>query len=433
MKIKLLMTGLLGLVSATTFAQKSELSNAQSSLTTYQVSSTQKGLAVMVTKANSSLQDAKTSIDKASTNEKTAALPLTFALKASIYAELAFRDSVLSTSAPLFVTADEAFKKAKELDTKGENKGILDNASRTLANYELTLGVKQYQNKEYEKAYHSFDYFRQIAPEDTNAVYYTALAASNAGTTDPKYYPLAISNYDKLLTLKYSGNAGTYMNLSAMYLLSKDTVNALKAAGDGVTKYPLNNELRKREIEIALQSGKQAEVLDKIMAAITADPKNKVLYYYAGLTYSQVGDEAEAKSAKAKTDAEKKSLHQTANDDYVKAADNYKKSLDVDPDYFESNLNLGYVLMKPAIELYNQARELPSNAPQKQYDDIRYKADALFDIAKPYLQKAVDLKPKSIDALNNLRNYYRGKYDKVHTKENADKAADLKKQVDALK
>jgi hypothetical protein len=88
--------------------------------------------------------------------------------------------------------------------------------------------------------------------------------------------------------------------------------------------------------------------------------------------------------------------------------------------------------MKPAIELYNKANALPSNATQKLYDDLRAKADALFDIAKPYLQKAYDLKPKSKDAVNNLRNYYRGKYDKAHAKENADKASDLKKQADAL-
>jgi hypothetical protein len=431
MKIKLLMAGLLGLVSATTFAQKSEVTNAQSELNSYRVSSSAK-IPALVAKAGTSLQNAKTSIDKASTNEKTAALPLTVALKASIYAELAFRDSVPVTSAPLFATADEALTKAKTLDTKGENKELIDNASRTLANYQLTIGVKQYQNKEYEKAYHSFEYFRQIAPEDTNAVYYTALAASNAAAADGKYYPLAISNYNKLVTLKYSGNAGVYMNLSAMYLLSKDTVSALKIAGEGVSKYPLNNELRKREIEIALQSGKQGEVLDKIAAAIAADPKNKTLYYYDGLTYSQIGDEAETKSTKAKTDAEKKSLHQIATDNFAKAETSYKKAIGVDPDYFDANLNLGYILMKPAIDLYNQARVLPSNASQKQYDDMRLKADASFEMAKPYLQKAVDLNPKSKDALNNLRNYYRGKYDKVHAKENADKAADLKKQADAL-
>ena len=63
---------------------------------------------------------------------------------------------------------------------------------------------------------------------------------------------------------------------------------------------------------------------------------------------------------------------------------------------------------------------------------MRLKADAQFDLAKPYLQKAVDLNPKSVDALSYLRNYYRGKYDKANAAANAAKADDLKKQIDAI-
>jgi len=430
MKIKLLMAGLLGLVSATTFAQKGVLKDAQADYDSYQVSSTSK-VPLLIAKANTSLSDAKTAIDKASLNEKTAALPLTFAIKGAVYAALAFRDSVPTTSAPLFAVADEATKKAKELDTKGENKTYIDDANRDMANYKLVLGVKQYQNKEFEKAYTSFDVFRQIMPEDTNAIYYTALAAQGAAKNDPKYYPLAITNFQKLVTTNYSGGAGIYLNISSLYLLTKDTVNSLKAASEGVTKFPANADLRRREIEIALQSGKQNDILGKIQSAIANDPKNKTLYYYEALTYTQVADGAEASSAKAKDDATKKSLHNTALEDYAKSADIYKKALEIDPDYFEANFNLGYSLMKPAIDLYNEARLLPASK-QKEYEAMRLKADAQFDLAKPYLQKAVDLQPKSVDALNDLRNYYRGKYDPAHAAENNAKALEIKKQVDAL-
>src|ERR1700730_316195 len=118
MKIKLLMALLFCLVSATTFAQKGELSNAQTGYDEYVVSSAngQKIPALMV-KANASLDNAKTSIDKASTNPKTAELPQTYALKGAIYSALAVRDTVPATSAPLFSTAADAIKKAKELDT----------------------------------------------------------------------------------------------------------------------------------------------------------------------------------------------------------------------------------------------------------------------------------------------------------------------------
>jgi multidrug resistance efflux pump len=77
MKIKFLMTGLLAFVTATTFAQKGELNTAQSEYEKYEGLKSQPLLAIP------SLKKAKESIDKASANEKTAALPQTYAVKAS--------------------------------------------------------------------------------------------------------------------------------------------------------------------------------------------------------------------------------------------------------------------------------------------------------------------------------------------------------------
>ena len=430
MKIRLLMAGLLGLVSATTFAQKGELNNAQTEYNIYQVSSGAK-IPSIISKANESLGNAKTSIDKAAVNQKTAALPQTYARKGAIYSALAYRDTIPSTSAVSFATADEALKKAKELDTKGEYKGLIDAGTTNLANYKLQQGVKEYQSKQYDKAYSSFDYWRQVVPEDTNAIYYTALAATNAAKDDPKFYPLAISNYNKLVATKYSGGANAYLNLSYLYLVSKDTANSLKAASEGVGKFPANSDLRKREIEISLQTGKENLVLEKIQAAINNDPNNKTLYYYEGLTYTRIADAADAKVGPAKDDASKKAFRQTALDNYTKAIDPYKKAISIDPDYFDANFNLGYTLMKPAIDIYNDARLMPANK-EKEYEAMRIKADAQFELAKPYLQRAVDLNPKSSDALSDLRNYYKGKYDPAHAADNTAKAAELKKQIDAL-
>jgi len=433
MKIKLLMIGLLGLISATAFAQKGELKNAQASYESYVVanSATGKLSGALAAKATAAITDAKTSIDKAAANEKTANLPQTYALKGAIYGALAVADSIPSTSAPLLATAEDAIKKAKELDTKGENKKLIDDANRYVAIYSSNAGVKEYQAGKYDIAYKSFDTYRQVYPDDTTAILYTALAASNAANTDPKFYPLAISNYKTLLTTKYVNMPRVYLDLSSLYLFDKDSVGAAKIIGEGVSKYPTHSELRKREIEIALQTGRLNDVLDKIQTAIAADSKNKTLYYYEGLTYSDKGDGAHAKSLKAKDAAAKNALNQEALDDYAKASDAYKKAIEIDPDYFDANLNLGFYIMKPAIDTYNLAVTIPADKP-KEYEATRLKADAQFDKALPYLQKAIELNPKSPDAISNLRNYYRGKYDPAHAADNKAKADDLKKQLDAL-
>jgi tetratricopeptide (TPR) repeat protein len=430
MKIKLLMIGLWGLVSAATFAQTRDLKNAQESYDAYDVAKGQPS-PVLVAKAKSSIADAKVSIDKAVTNEKNAALPQTYALKGAIYGALALQDSVPANTAPLLTTAQEAIKKAKEMDTKGDFKKLIADANNYIAIYYNTAGVKQYQAGKYELAYQSFDNWNQAQP-DTTALYYGALAASNAGTTNPKFYPYAITNYNKLLTTTYSGNSKIYTYLATLYMVTKDTANALKTASAGVAKYPGSAELQELQVRLALQAGKENSILGTIEGAIANDPKNKTLYYYAALTYSRIGDAEDDKASKAKDPAAKATLNKSALENYSKASDYYKKALAIDADYFDANLNLGYVLMKPAIDTYNAANNLPSNATQKQYDDLRYQADAQFELAKPYLQKAVDLNPKSKDALYNLRNYYKGKYDKANAAANKQKADDLKKQMDAL-
>ena len=339
---------------------------------------------------------------------------MTFAYKGAIYSSLALEDTVPATSLPNFKIADEALTKAKSLDSvKNEYKDLIKKAYLNLAQYSFDKGRAEFQNKKYADSYKDFDYFRQVLPDDTTSLYVTGLAAANAGVTDPKYNAYAISSYTKLVAKNYSQNPTIYESLSEIYLTNKDTAAAFKIAGEGVAKYPNNNDLRKREIEIGLQSGKQDVLISKIEAAIAADPKNKTLYYYEGLTYSQIAEAYGAQQKKTKVAADKAALEQKKVDAYGKSAEQYKKALAIDPDYFEANLNLGYVTISPAIDEYNAANQLPASK-QKEYDAAIAKSKADFNAAKPYLLKAVELNPKSIDALNNLKTYYLGVQDNVN-------------------
>jgi hypothetical protein len=81
--------------------------------------------------------------------------------------------------------------------------------------------------------------------------------------------------------------------------------------------------------------------------------------------------------------------------------------------------------MKPGIDAYNAAQQLPATK-QKEFDAALSKASSQLDAAKPYLLKAVELNPKSVEALNNLKNYYLGKRDMTN-------ANDTQKKIDAIK
>ena len=430
MKIKTLMAALLGLISINAFAQKGELNNAQSEYEKYD------GLfRANYVLAKPSLTNAKTSIDKASVNTKTAALPQTYALKAAIYASVASHDTIAATAATEISTAEDAIKKAKETDTKNEYSKLIQHASLELGQIQLDKGVKAYQNKKYDDAYSAFDAAQKVipAPDDTLAILYAGVSAANG-----KNYPNAIKNYSKLLTTDYKDKSKIYADMPTLYLLNKDTAGAVKIAAEAVAKYPANADLRKEEIEVSLQAGQENDLLTKIDAAIKADPGNKTLHYYAGLTYSQIAESSQKEinklqkadkaanqgktGAKIVTNPKIAQLKQTRIENFNKAADEYKKAVDIDQNYFEAFLNLGYVSMAPAIDTYNDARFLNDN---NAYNVAMKKANAQFAVAKPYLQKAVDLKPDSYDALTNLKSYYLGVQDMTN-------ANAIQKKIDAL-
>ncbi len=410
-----MIAGLLGLVTTIASAQKGELKDAREAYEKYDLLN-KTGAASSL--ATISLNTAKIAIDKAAANKKTSELAETYAVKGSIYAALALNDTSQARTAPLFNTADEALKKAQELD-KGDNKKMIDNAKTLLAQYQLNKGVKLYGQKKYDQAYRAFEYYRQAFPTDTNAIYYSGIAA-----VDAENYPAAITSYTKLLTTRFSKNANVYLELSAIYMRQKDTTTALKTLGEGIQKYPTNSDLRKKEIELSLQQGKQQEALAKLQAAIANDPKNKILYYYAGLTYSIFNEAIDKDIKKTKDVTAKAALQAKKDDNLKKACDMYMKGVEIDPNYYEANLNLGFSLMSPAIDMFNIAQNLPLSK-QKEYDADIEKSTAMFNLAKPYLLKAVELKPNSIDALTYLKTYYMGTKDLTHANE-------IQKKIEAL-
>ena len=430
MKIRVLITAFFAFMAISVFAQKREVDNANDDYTKFAGLETA-NLAL----AKPSLMTAKTAIDKAAANAKTAALPQTLALKAAIYASLADIDTDPAAATSDYATAQDALDKAKTADTKNENTNMIKHAAVELAQTQLNKGVKAFQDKKFDDAYKFFQTAQKLIPEDTTAILYAGISASNA-----KNYPAAIESYKQLVNTNYSKKTQTYNDLTTLYLFSKDTTSALKTIGDAVAKNPNNPDLRKREIEVSLQAGQSADLISKIEAAIKADPNNKALYYYEGLTYSQISEsegteikklqKADIKAAAAKPGSKPApnpqitKLQQMRNDNYGKAAAQYQKALAIDPNYFEAVLNMGYVTIAPAIDLYNDAQQLPVSQA-KLYADYMAKANAGFDAAKPYVTKAVELNPQSLDALTNLKSYYQGKRDVENT--NA-----VQKKIDAL-
>ncbi|NEU07057.1 tetratricopeptide repeat protein [Flavihumibacter sp. R14] len=372
------------------FAQKGEVSSAKSNYEKYAQLRDANSAALGLT----NLKNAKTSIDKAVVNEKTANDPTAWTYKALIYSDLALLDSVPTTSQPVMTEATSALSKAKELDKSGANKADLDKVTANIAQYSINTGVKAYQAGKFEDAYSAFNSSLTHRPGDTTITYYAGLSAINA-----KNYKAGIEKYESLVKSNFSSNNQVYLDLSRLYIMQGDTAKAIKAASEGSAKFPNDAALATQEIELSLMAGKQTEVISKIEAQAQKEPKNKLLPFYLGIAYS-------------------------ASNNTDKAVAAYKQALAIDPEFADANVNLGGIYLNNGIELYNTANKLPQNK-QKEYDEMMKKANAQFDTAFPYLQKAVAVNPKSKLALDNLKTYY-------IIKKNQAKVDELTKQINAL-
>jgi len=372
MKIKsFILAALFTTSSFIAFAQKGEVSSAKSNYEKF----------VSLKDANSlmlaipNIKSAKTSIDKAVINEKTATDATAWTYKSLIYGELALLDTVPASSKPLFDEAISAHKKATELDVTGVNKASLDNVfAGVFSQYELNAGVKAYQSNNFEGAYNAFNNALSYRPGDTTITYYTGLSAINA-----KNYTAGIANYEQLLKTNFSANQSIYSDLSKLYTMTGDTVKAISIASEGAVKFN-DNLLATMEIELSLISGKEKEIISKITNQALKNPTNKTFPYYLGIAYSTMGDNKNAEGA-------------------------YAKAVEIDPTFADAYINLGGVILNKGINLLNEANKLPQNK-QKEYDEMVKLANVEFDRALPYLEKANSLDPKSRLALDNLKTYY---------------------------
>lgn len=369
MKIKSILTAVLTVFCLNAFAQKNEFNSAKGNYEKF-VQLKEAGSIVL---AKPSILNAKTSIDKASVNEKTKGDPAVWAYKALINAELALIDTT-STAESYFNAAQEAVKTTIELDKESAQQSNLKVVGDLSAQYFLNKGVKAYQTQQYPAAFDLFNQSLIYRPGDTTIIYYSGLSAINA-----QNYTAAISKYTELVETNFSAVPQIALDLSRLHALQKDTVKAIEVASKFSAKFN-DVALATQEIELSLMSGKEKQVLTKISEQVAKEPSNKTYHFYLGIAYG-------------------------SSKNYKKAEESYKKALEIDPNYEDGALNLGSTILNQGIDLYNAANKLPVSK-QKEYDIAIKQAYSEFDRAFPYLQKTVEINPKSLAGWENLKTYY---------------------------
>jgi tetratricopeptide (TPR) repeat protein len=224
---------------------------------------------------------------------------------------------------------------------------------------------------------------------------YTAIAANSA-----LMYDEAIKYYGKTLELN-PANKDIYHELATIYLTQKDTTNALKVIEQGRIKHPDYMTLIYDELNIYLNRGEASKQISKIENAVAKDPQNKTLRFVIGVAYS-------------------------ANNEFTKAEDAYKKAIEIDPNYSDAIYNLAVIHINKGNEFINAANKLPATkASDAKYNDLKKKFEVELNAATPLLEKARELNPKDLNTLTTLREVYI-KLNKM------DKAVEIKKVLDQM-
>ena len=338
-----------------------------------------------VTKANTAqtkgeLDKAKQYIDEAVVHEKSKGKGKTWYTKGLVYESIAFSDNAdyKALASDALEQALEAY--AKTLEMEKENSVLHFQTTQRIetiwGNY-LNQGADLYQKGDYPGALEAFSKTVMIKPKDTTGLIYAAITAQV-----DKQYDEAEKFYLQLRDVDY---ASSDMYKSLIYIQRahhKNNDKALEYIKEARGIYPDDKDLMKEEINVLIITERVDEAKQKLTEAIAKEPDNASLRYNLAFLYDQVGE----------TD---------------KSYELYKQAVEIDPEYFDAVYNLAVINFNQAAERLKVANEMDLKTYQKDGQKYIDEANAKFEEAIPYFEKAHEINPNDTAVLENLELIYK--------------------------
>lgn len=333
------------------------------------------------------LEAALTSIDAATTNPETSGDPSTFLLKAQIQTKMFGSDSSNTMeTVQLGTQALETYNKTFEMagsnkadgvgeevyaeDLPGVPANLRPYSIYTLKNLAFDKGIERFNNEDPELAYEFFNLAGEIDHSDTTIHYNAGFLANDLGKFEEAKrhfgYLLEVPEYNKL-------NAYYFM----VQILSTEEKNpeaAFELVSKAKQEYPTDKVLAEYEIQLLLQLNKMDEAMAQIKDALANDPNNTGLLLRSGYLKEQAGD-----------------LEGGLAD--------YKKSVEVDPNFFEGNYYTGALLLEMSRKILNDLNALSDAEWEKQSQTLGKQADDYYRQSVPYFTKAIEIKPDNTDIM----------------------------------
>jgi len=222
---------------------------------------------------------------------------------------------------------------------------------------------------------------------DTVAMLNTAYCATLA-----QDYENAKKYYLMLLEVDYKTPA-LFVSLSDIYRKENDLDNAMKIIRQGKEIYPNDPTVFLGETSVFLTFNMTDQALNNLLEYIKTDTSNYSVYFALGTIYDKIVNDTAITDEVVKKDA------------FEKALIAYKRSLELNPEYFDVYYNIGALCVNTASIIDIEANALPLDQVEK-YDRLKGEANKYLGIAAPYLEKAIAMQPNDVNTLQTLRQIY---------------------------
>lgn len=307
-------------------------------------------------------------------------------------------------------------KSGKAVLTKSIEDGILQ-AKPLLVNFAVGLG----EEKKYKEAASVLYSAYQMDKNDPEKLFYAASFAVNA-----RDYDSALIYYNELKQINYTGESTIYWAYNKASK-QEETFNSKNERElfikSGTHEKPRDEktaskrgEIYKNIALILVEKGKIEEAKAAVTEARNANPEDTSLILTEADLYLKVND----------FDTYTKLVNQAlANDpnnvDLVynlgviagnanKVADAekyYRRALEINPNYFNANLNLAELLLRADEKFVNEMNKLgTSEKDNKRYEVLKAEREKNFKAVLPYLEKAYELQPENDAAKKTLMSVY---------------------------
>ena len=288
--------------------------------------------------------------------------------------------------------AKEAFLKAYELDPASAPK--IKTALEVLVNHYSELGSVSLDITEYKTAIDV--YMKAVGLQENPAIgkvdpryyFFAGQLAAFLGAQDAQYFVDGEKYLTKANELGYSDDQGNlYYFLFHCYYGQRaankeNIVKAKNALLDGIEKYPRNERIMEGLIQLYTSEegiGDPADLVDRIDKMLTEKPDNADLWFARGQVFFKLKN----------------------FDECIKS---FLKINDLKPNDYDTNFYIGYFYMAKGDEvnrLFNS--RLDSINSQEEYQAGLKEVNAAYMKSLPWLEKAMELKPESVDCAEYLK------------------------------